>query len=336
MADADQQHTAVFAKMVARSLIGQGYDPDAIFRGTAFDSSLLQQEAPVAKAPDVMSFFEQGALLTKDDLFGFQLAQGQDSRRIGLVCYVGLAAPNVGAFLTNYSRYARIYSEVLELDFSHLKDNGVLGWQYAISPGVPRRQYVEYTSTVFLNTIRYFSESNITPVRINFEHLRRDHIDQMEARFGCEIIFGAGRNSFEFKAKDLELPLISADQQLLKVLQGYADQVLAEKCRELPGLIFEVERVIADLLASGSATLDTVATQMGMSPRTLSRKLAAEGTSFFRVLEDLRKSLSKSYLRDSDLVLAEIAFLLGYSGLSSFNDAFKRWTGTSPGQYRTI
>lgn len=336
MASPDQQHTAVFAKMVARALIEQGYDQEAVFRGTAFDVSLLQQETLVAKASDIMSFFEQGALLTEDDLFGFHLAQGQDSRRVGLVCYVGLAAPNVAAFLTNYARYARIYSEVLDLDFSHLKDKGLVGWQYRISPSTPRRQYIEYTSAVFLNTLRHFSASGIIPLQVSFEHLRRKHIGELEAGYGCKISFGVERNSFEFKARDLELPLISADHQLLKVLQSYADQVLEEKSRKLPGLIFEVERVIADLLARGEATLDNVATEMGMSPRTLSRKLAAEGTSFFRVLEDLRKSLSKSYLRDSDLVLAEIAFLLVYSGLSSFNDAFKRWTGSSPGQYRAV
>ncbi|AZV79238.1 AraC family transcriptional regulator [Parasedimentitalea marina] len=336
MAGGDQQHTAVFAKMVARSLIEQGYDQHTVFRGTAFDDTLMQLESPIATAQDVMSFFEQGALLTNDDLFGFQLAQGQDSRRVGLVCYVGLAAPNVAAFLANYARYSRIYSDVLELDFSHLPDNGVVGWQFSISPGVERRQYVEYTSTIFLNTLRHFSGSDIVPVQVSFEHLRRQNVDKLEAYYGCKISFGAVRNSFEFRAEDLALPLISSDHQLLKVLQNYGDQVLAEKSRELPGLVFEVERVIADLLARGAATLDNVAIEMGMSPRTLSRKLAAEGTSFFRVLEDLRKSLSKSYLRDSDLVLAEIAFLLGYSGLSSFNEAFKRWTGSSPGQYRTV
>ncbi|NRB18966.1 MAG: AraC family transcriptional regulator ligand-binding domain-containing protein [Rhodobacteraceae bacterium] len=334
MADVGQQHTAVFAKMVARSLIEQGYGPEAVFRGSAFDGSLLQQEAPVAAASDVMSFFEQGALLTQDDLFGFHLAQGQDSRRIGLVCYVGLAAANVAAFLANYTRYSRIYSDVLELDYSHQQGNGLVGWQFRISPSVPRRQYVEYTSTVFLNTLRHFSGSEIRPLKVSFEHHRRSNSDKLEAFFGCDISFGAARNSFEFDASDLERPLISADHQLLKVLQSYADRVLAEKSRALPGLVCEVERVTADMLPRGTATLDHIATAMGISPRTLSRRLAAEGTSFFRVLEDLRKSLSKSYLRDSDLTLAETAFLLGYSGLGSFNDAFKRWTGCSPGQYR--
>ena len=117
-------------------------------------------------------------------------------------------------------------------------------------------------------------------------------------------------------------------------MQGYGDQILADMARQNPGLVVEVERAIAEQLGAGSVTLETVASGLGISPRTLSRRLAAEGTSFFQLLEGLRISLSKSYLRDSNLVLAEIAFLLGYSGLGSFNDAFKRWTGHSPGQFR--
>ena len=71
-----------------------------------------------------------------------------------------------------------------------------------------------------------------------------------------------------------------------------------------------------------------------MSPRTLSRKLGRAGTSYFTILEELRKALAIRYLRESRLPLSEIAFLLGYSGLNSFSEAFRRWTGQSPGQFR--
>ncbi len=335
MAAAPPKHTAVFAKLLARNLLERGYAEETIFRGTAFDASLLKEKAPIADAADVLNFMEQAEVLTKNNLFGFQLAQGQDIRGLGLVCFVGLAAPNLTGFLVNYARYARVVSDVLKVDASKLAETGTISWNYSVPSNVRRRQHVEYSSTLFLNTLRHYSATHLTPRKVCFVHLRKDNIAPLEAFYGCEINFGEIHNSFEFTASELELPLISADEQLLKVLQGYGDQVLAEKSREVPGLVFEVERIIADLLSSGTATLDTVASELGMSPRSLSRKLAAEGTSFFRVLEDLRKSLSKTYLRDSDLVLAEIAFLLGYSGLSSFNDAFKRWTGHSPGQYRT-
>ncbi|PCJ08304.1 MAG: hypothetical protein COB16_08245 [Rhodobacteraceae bacterium] len=336
MVDDAKKHSAVFSKMLAFQLIERGFDVDTIFHGTAFDAGLLQDDSPISLLADSIKFFERAAELTKNDNLGFQIGKDQDIRRAGLICYVGLAAPTVGGFLANFTRYSRVFSPALEVDMSRLLDDGVIDWEYAISPSLQRRQYVEFSAASLLHTVRHFSDNPIAPRLVRFQHNRRHQIDEIEAYYGCRVEFGAARNGFEFATKDLDLPLTSADEQLLTVLQGYGDQVLAEMARQMPGLVVEVERAIADQLGAGSVTLETVAAGMGMSPRTLSRKLAAEGTSFFRLLEELRKSLSKSYLRDSNLVLAEIAFLLGYSGLSSFNDAFKRWTGHSPGQFRTV
>lgn len=336
MPDPAGQHSAVFANMLAHRLLERGFKADEIFQNTAFDIRLLDEDAPSYPLTDSVSFFEQAAVLTNNGNLGFQLGRDQDMRRAGLICYVGLAAPTVGGFLANFARYSRVASPALAVDKSRLQDDGAIRWEYMISPSQERRQYVEFSTASLLHTLRRFTVAPISPRQVWFQHNRRTQIEEIEAYFGCKVEFGAATNGFEFSAKDLDLSLSSADEQLLSVLQSYGDQVLADMARQLPGLVVEVERIIAEQLGAGPVTLDTVAARMGMSPRTLSRKLAAEGTSFFRLLEDLRKSLSKSYLRDSNLVLAEIAFLLGYSGLGSFNDAFKRWTGLSPGQFRTV
>ncbi|NRB18965.1 MAG: AraC family transcriptional regulator [Rhodobacteraceae bacterium] len=335
MAGAAGQHSAVFASMLANQLIQRGYAVEDIFHGTAFDASLLAEEAPTYPLVETVKFFERAAVLTKNENLGFQLGKEQDMRRAGLICYVGLAAPTAGGFLANFARYSRVASPALEVDKSHLQQGGVISWDYAISPSLKRRQYVEFSTASLLHTLRRFTVGPISPRVVRFQHNRRSQIDEFEAYFCCKVEFGAATNGFTFDPKDLDLPLTSADEQLLSVLQKYGDQVLAEIARQSPGLVIAVERAIAEQLGAGTVTLESVASGMGMSPRTLSRKLAAEGTSFFRLLENLRKSLAKSYLRDTNLVLAEIAFLLGYSGLGSFNEAFKRWTGHSPGQFRT-
>lgn len=335
MATPVKKHSAVFSQMLAQVLLERGFDGDTIFEGSGFDAELLQAEAPVGYLVDSMNFFERAAELTNNRNLGFQLGKTRDIRRAGLICYLGLASPTVGGFLANFTRYSRVVSEALEIDMSRLFSEGSIDWEYAISPGLNKRQYVEFSSAILLNTMRLFCTSTITPRVVRFQHNRRSQAQEIEEYFGCRVEFGAARNGYDFTPEDLEQPLISADPQLLNVLQTCGDQVLAEMGRQLPSVVVEVERAIAARLTAGSVTLEAIAAGMGMSPRTLSRKLAAEGTSFFRLLEDLRKSLSKSYLRESDLGLAEIAFLLGYSGLSSFNDAFKRWTGNSPGQFRT-
>jgi AraC-like DNA-binding protein len=145
---------------------------------------------------------------------------------------------------------------------------------------------------------------------------------------------GANENAPRFRVTDLALPLQTADDELYAILKGCCEQALRVKSRNVPSLIVDVEREISSRLTRGEAKLVPMAQALGMSPRTLSRRLAKEDTTFFKSLERLRKSLARNYLRDSDLRLAEISFLLGYTSLSSFNEAFKKWTGQTPGQFR--
>jgi AraC-like DNA-binding protein len=136
------------------------------------------------------------------------------------------------------------------------------------------------------------------------------------------------------KLSDLNLHLVAADHRLLAVLRRYCEDLLTRHSTPPPQLVEKVERLIADRLAHGEARLDTVATKLGMSPRSLSQKLAELDTSFSGIVKSLRKELALRYLRDSNLRLTEIAFLLGYSEVSTFTHAFKRWTGTTPTAFR--
>ena len=128
--------------------------------------------------------------------------------------------------------------------------------------------------------------------------------------------------------------MITADDRLLSLLRRYCEDVLSKHAAQAPPLVERVERLIADHLAHGEARLDTVATKLGMSPRSLSQKLAELDTSFSGIVKSLRKDLARRYLRENHLRLTEIAFLLGYSEVSTFTHAFKRWTGTTPTAFR--
>jgi AraC-like DNA-binding protein len=102
-----------------------------------------------------------------------------------------------------------------------------------------------------------------------------------------------------------------------------------------PDLRHRVETIIAKLLRRGEAETKAVAQELGMSVRTLARRLGELGVSFARILDELRQDLAVRYLRDPDLGLSQIAFLLGYSEPSAFSHAFRRWTRTTPGEWRT-
>jgi AraC-like DNA-binding protein len=127
----------------------------------------------------------------------------------------------------------------------------------------------------------------------------------------------------------MDLPIVSGDSQLLKILTAHADDLLAERYSAI-GLQGMVANQLAGLLPSGEARAAVVARQLGMSPRSLTRHLADERTTFGEILEPLRRRLASRYLADDRMSVQQIAWLLGYSEVGAFNHAYKRWTGTTP------
>jgi AraC-like DNA-binding protein len=130
------------------------------------------------------------------------------------------------------------------------------------------------------------------------------------------------------------MPVVDADPYLNKVLIKYAEE--ARSHREGGGGTLQagVENTIAPLLPHGKARAPEIARRLGMSSRTLARRLASEGLTFAGVLTELRADLANGYLNDEDLAISQIAWLLGYQEVSAFTHAFKRWTGKTPREVR--
>ena len=193
---------------------------------------------------------------------------------------------------------------------------------------------VEFSAAAFLRAFREMSGRNLTPANLSFAHPRNKNIEEFEQFFGCPVSFGGRENIIEMKLSDLHLQVTTADDRLLSLLRRYCEDVLSRHAAQAPPLVEVVERLIADRLTKGEARHDTAATELGMSSRSLSRKLAELGTSFNGIVGSLRKDLALRYLQESSLSLTEIAFLLGYTEVSTFTHAFKRWTGSTPAASR--
>ena len=133
----------------------------------------------------------------------------------------------------------------------------------------------------------------------------------------------------------MQLPIVSEDSQLRRILEAHGDQLLSERL-SAAGFRSVVENQLLGALPSGRVHAAIVAEQLGMSERSFRRQLAQEDTSFREVLDQLWQRLALRYLRDERVSLQQIAWLLGYSEVGAFNHAFKRWTGTSPGRARKL
>ena len=155
-----------------------------------------------------------------------------------------------------------------------------------------------------------------------------------ERFYGCPVEFAAFSDQLAFSNETLALPLFTGDPYLLETLRPFCDEAAKERNTAKGTLRAAVEDELQRTLPHGKARRDLVAKKLAMSARTLSRRLANEGTSYEEVVDQLRRSLALQYIKDQGISFSQIAWLLGYEGSTSFNHAFVRWTGRSPSTAR--
>ena len=145
----------------------------------------------------------------------------------------------------------------------------------------------------------------------------------------------AKQNEVIFSMKDLKKPFLTANNIMVEYLEPQLKQKLAEMESEtFETFASRVQKKLFQLIPSGQFGLENVAEEFGISGRTLQRNLSAENTSFNQLVKDIQKIMTFNYLEAKELSIDEIAYLVGYTELSSFYRAFKKWTGKTVSQYR--
>lgn len=173
----------------------------------------------------------------------------------------------------------------------------------------------------------------LTAQVVEFVHDMGD-VQALEAYFGCRVRTGAAQNRLTLRRKDLDRPFASYNAELLEMLTPILDRSLNEqpRCRSISEKVAEI---LSRSLTRGRPDIQAVASEMGMSDRTLQRRLADEGASFKHLLAQTRREQALSYLADPSLEIKEVAFLVGYEDQNSFYRAFRLWEGVTPANWRT-
>jgi AraC-like DNA-binding protein len=151
-----------------------------------------------------------------------------------------------------------------------------------------------------------------------------------DAFLGVGAELGAALDEVAFPASVKDVPVTGADPYLNELLIGYCEEALARRAKRAGPVRANVQNAIVPLLPHGRVSGSEIARKLGISKRTLARRLASESVTFGKVLDDLRHDLALRHIGDSDLSMSQIAWLLGYQEVSAFSHAFKRWTFRPP------
>ena len=281
-----------------------------------------------------IAFLDEAAIALNDDCIGFTLARDHDPRQIGLLYYVMASSRTLGEALKRLSRYSTVTNEALA--FGYREGNRlIVNLSYT---GVPRhsdRHQVEFCMFAAIRICRLLTGLNLVPEYFSIAHHRSGDVSEMVRFVGTKVEFGADADELALDVDARELPLIHADSYLNDLLLKYCEAALAHRRDDASPLRTRVENAISSLLPHGRALVEDVARSLGMSKRTLARRLSDEGLNFTEILQQLRRDLAVRYLDDRRLHVSKIAWLLGFHEVSAFTHAFKRWTGKTPSEIRT-
>ncbi len=270
----------------------------------------------------------------QDDSLGFTLARDFDPRALGLLYYVMASSQTLGDALKRVARYSQTTNEALVVRY---REGNRLTINLSYS-GVPRhsdRHQIEFCMFAILRICRVLTGQNLVPQHFSISHHRSDGTAEMSRFVGTKVEFGADTDEIALNANARELPLIHADAYLNNLLLKSCEAALADRRGDMSQLRTRVENAISSFLPHGRVLIEDVARSLGMSERTLARKLADEGLNFTEILQQLRRDLAVRYLNDRKMHVSKIAWLLGFNEVSAFTHTYKRWTGKTPSQMRT-
>lgn len=273
------------------------------------------------------------AILNRPDV-GVRFGAEIRVRDVGLVGYLMLNSPTLGDALERVVRFGRILDEDYPPRLVVDGDRAEYRWEpYRQLVIAPERLW-DHELAGHLAVIRELVGLDLRPVAVHLPYT--DPPRDLSAHrdfFRAPLEFGSDHSGLVFKREHLDLPIRSADATLGRYLEQHAEGVLEELAPD-GGLVEKVERALWAEMKEGHLELERVASALAMSPRTLQRRLQSDGTSFSELREEFRRRMATLLLEDRELAVYEVAFLLGYSEPSTFYRAFRRWTDSSPRQFR--
>jgi AraC-like DNA-binding protein len=276
------------------------------------------------------NLLEDAVMRTRQRDIGLIAAVAFDSASFGIDEYLARTRPTLRSVFEHTGRYLPLLMDGARNSFDVEGDQAFTRLQLP-APMVAHPAAYEFAFAVgVLRARRITGDAGLTPHEVHFLHDRPSDTTRHDELFRCPIHFGASVAQLVWSHNNLERRMPNAEPGLREILEQKADAMLAR----LPQAGGYAEQVLA--LADcelRTISADHISGRLGVSERTLHRRLAAEGTSYRELIERARKAAALRYL-EQPRTLEEVADLLGYASTQSFQRAFRRWTGTSPGSYQ--
>ncbi len=332
--ESDPTVLAAAATGIASYIERQNGDLDRIFGHAGLSPEMAGSPTLQLSLKSYCRLFEEGARLTRNDNFGLWFGHSFEPRDLGLWGYAAVSAPTLGVALKTLVDLFPLHQQSSSMRLAESGD-GLLRLEYRIDAPdiIERRQDAELSLGMFLNLFRECLGAHFAPEEVHFEHPKPAAWREHERAFAAPAFFSQPTNALLFRPALLSSPMPARDTRLMFAMRLCLER-LSERNDLRVSITDRVRAAVRARLPDGFPPLEQIAADLRLSARTVQRELHHDGLSYQNLVEAARRDLALSYMRQRQLPLSEIAFLVGYSELSAFSRAVRRWTGQSPRSLR--
>ncbi len=329
--DADPSVLASAATGIVKFIERQRGDVDRIFGNAGISPEMAGSPTLQLSLSSYCRLFEESARITRNDNFGLWFGNSFDPRDLGLWGYASLSAPTLGVALETLVDLFPLHQQSSSMAIKTSSPDGLVRLEYRIDAPqiIERRQDAELSLGMFLNLIREAMGQSWAPEEVHFEHPKPEGWREHERAFAAPAFFSQPTNAIIFRPQILKHVMPAADPRLMSAMKLCLER-LSERTDVRFSITDRVSSAVRAKLPEGFPQIEAIAAELRLPLSTIQRELHYDGLSYSTLVENTRRDLALSYVRQRQLSFSEIAFLVGYSELSAFSRAVRRWTGLSP------
>jgi AraC-like DNA-binding protein len=307
-------------------------DVEKVLRSAKLPRSRFRVARPQGSTAEFFALWRAVEENGADADIGLRLAVETLSDYEDLPMLAALHSANLGEGLRKFARYKRLVCpEKIWIDVS--EGEARLHFEWVLAEAAAPNLVTDLIFAFVLSMAQRGTQKPIKPKRIELTR-RRANETMLRRHFRCEIRFDAPHDLMVFDEAMLALPMVNRDAQLLSVMLPGLELAVAKDGRGGDTLVDDVRSALSETMCGARPAIANVAKSLGMSGRTMQRRLGELGTTYQDLLDDVRQRSARRLLANTDLGMGEIAFVLGFEEVNSFMRAFHAWEGTAPAKWR--
>ncbi len=310
-----------------------GLDTTAILAAAGLDRTAIEDPETRIPVEQMQALWRAAYTVSNDPNLALHAIEVVPFGAYRVIDFLAASAPTIGEGIAKVADYFPLVNSAVRLRYDVGDEAVHVTLEAPSRPSLITRPYAEYTLAAILLRTRVATNQRFQLQQVVFGHPRPADVREHERIFECPLVFDGDACRMVVARAVWDTPRTGGDPALFSVLDRHA-RMLLDQLPPASETVDRVRRAIEAELTGGQPRLESVARRLAMSPRTLQRRLSDEGVVFNDLLDEMRLRAAKAYLAQRDIAAAEVAYLLGFAEQSSFNHAFKRWTGQTPTEYR--